>query len=403
MAADLIVDEIKVIDVDTHITEPFDVFTSRVSKKWGDKVPHARRGLFPELFRYDPTADPNEPRDVWFLNGIPSYEPGHSTMAGWNDWPPSHPTTLEEFDPAAYDPHKRLERMDEYGMWAQVLYPNVAGFGGQNFLKLDEPELMLECVEAYNNFLAEWCGVDPNRLIPICSTPYWNLEQTLKEVERARKIGHKGILFPQSPQAYGDQPMLADPHWEPLWSLAEDLEMSINFHIGSGEPITDTKFEGNGNRANYSKSTMMTFMANIRGISEVLISGILHRHPKMKLVSVESGVGWIPFMCEALDWQWMNCGAFEEHPDRMLPSEYFERQVYGCFWFETKNAVDVIARWPNNILYETDFPHPTSMSPGPASRADVPKDFVQKLFSQIPEEPRRKVLHDNAAKLYHMN
>ena len=402
MADKLIVDQIKVIDADTHITEPYDLFTSRVSSKWGDKIPHARTGIFPELKRFDPTADPNEPRDVWLLNGVPSWDPGVSSAAGWREWPPSHPSAFEDFDPACYDPHKRLERMDEYGIYAMVLYPNVAGFGGQNFLKLGEPELMLECVQAYNNFLAEWCSVDPNRLIPICATPYWDLDQALKEIQRAVKIGHRGILFPQSPQVYGDQPMLADPHWDPLWSLAEDLDLSINFHIGSGEPEVSASFEGNGNRANYAKSVTLLFMANIRGVMEMLISGVLHRHPKLKVVSVESGVGWIPYMVEGLDWNWMNCGAFEEHPERMLPSEYFQRQIYSCFWYETDNAIDVIARWPDNVLYETDFPHPTSMSPGPASRAQVPKDFIQGLFSRIPEEARRKVLHDNAAKLYHV-
>ena len=79
----------------------------------------------------------------------------------------------------------------------------------------------------------------------------------------------------------------------------------------------------------------MAFMDNGAAISEVILSGLCHRFPKLKCVSVESGVGWVPFLLEALDWQWLNNGGFLEHSEfDLLPSEYFRRQVYACFWFE---------------------------------------------------------------------
>ncbi len=406
MAGEMIVDQIKVIDADTHITEPYDLFTSRVStKKWGDKVPHVRTMPWETAKQWDPSADPNADRDIWVLNGQPSSPIGITTMAGWRNWPPAHPSTLDEFDPAAYDSTKRLERMDQYGIYAHVLYPNVAGFGNQNFLKLEDPELMIACVRAYNDFQTEWSSVDAKRLLPIAAMPFWDLEETVKEIDRCFKLGHKGVLFPQSPHLYGDQPMLADPHWEPVWNLAEELGLAINFHIGSGDPINVTEgYEGNGQQANYAKGTVRLFMANMNGVMEILISGICHRHPKLNFVSVESGIGWVPYVIEALDWQWLNAGARDEHPEMdLLPSEYFKRQVYACFWFEKESARHTMQMLPDNLLYETDFPHPTSMSPGPASVAAIPKNFIEEVFSQVPEETRRKVLHDNAALIYHLD
>ncbi len=208
MAGEMIADRIKVIDADTHITEPYDLFTSRVStKRWGDKVPHVRRMLYEGVILYDPKADVDTERDIWVLNGEPSIPIGVLTMAGWPEWPPAHPSTLDEFDPASYDSTKRLERMDEYGVYAQVLYPNVGGFGATGFLKLEDPELMLACVRAYNDFQTDFCSVDAKRLIPNIATPFWDRDEAVKEIIRAHKMGHKAILFPQSPQFYGGQPI----------------------------------------------------------------------------------------------------------------------------------------------------------------------------------------------------
>ena len=69
-------------------------------------------------------------------------------------------------------------------MYARVLYPNVAGFGAQRFLDLKEPELMLECVRAYNDFLYDWTSPAPERFVNVCAVPFWDLDETLKEIER---------------------------------------------------------------------------------------------------------------------------------------------------------------------------------------------------------------------------
>ncbi len=144
------------------------------------------------------------------------------------------------------------------------------------------------------------------------------------------------------------------------------------------------------------------FMGNAKTISQIICGGICHRFPDLKFVSVESGIGWIPFALAGLDWQWLNCGVHKEHPEYdLLPSEYFKRQIYGCFWFERDTALSAIEQLgPDNVLFETDFPHPTSMSPGPASEAMRPDDYVRSAFSGLDETTLRKVLHDNAAKLY---
>ena len=144
-------------------------------------------------------------------------------------------------------------------------------------------------------------------------------------------------------------------------------------------------------------------MANVRVIANLITGGVCHRFPDLKFVSVESGIGWIPFALEHLDWQWLNCGVPQEHPEYdLLPSEYFMRQMYGCFWFETGTVRAAIDQFgPDWILYESDFPHPTSMAPGPATAAVEPRAVHRRRArATFPQDVLRKILHDNAAELY---
>lgn len=388
----LVVDRIPVIDADSHISEPPNLWTDRVSKKWGELVPHVK-------------FDENRKEDRWFMGGKWFMATAGAAMAGWTDPPPDHPPTLDEADHGAWDSRARLKRLDEYGIRAQVIYPNVGGFGNGNFLALKERELMDECVRVYNDFLIDWCSVDKDRYIPIMAMPFWDVDLCVQEMARSAKNGHKGVLMTNQPETFGF-PRITDPHWDPMWAAAQDMELSINFHIGSGD-LTQIRGGGvnNGRQASYAKATVKIFLDNSNAVMDIIFGGICHRFPRLNFVSVESGVGWVPFLLEAMDWQWLNSGCREEHPEMtLLPSEYFRRQVYACFWFEETSSVKAIeAIGADNILYETDFPHPTSMSPGPNSVAIYPKDFIENnLAPRLSDGDLWKILHDNSARIYHV-
>jgi len=390
--AQAIHERIRIIDADSHISEPANLWTDRVSqKKWGDLVPHVQ-------------FDPEIKEDRWFMGGKPFMPTAGAAMAGWKEPPPDHPPSLDEADHGAWEAHERLRRMDEYGIWAQVIYPNVGGFGSGNFLALKEPDLMMDCLRAYNDFLIDWCAVDTERFIPIMAMPFWDVQECVTEIERSAQRGHKGILMTNQPHVFGF-PRITEEHWNPLWAAAQDTGLSINFHIGSGDltKLRDITVD-NGRQAAYAKATVQLFLDNSQAVMDIVLSGLCHRFPKLNFVSVESGVGWVPFLLEAMDWQWLNSGCREEHPEMdLLPSEYFKRQCYACFWFEEQSALKAIeAIGADNILYETDFPHPTSMSPGPNSVAIYPKDFVNTNLAGLPEDDLRKVLQTNSAKLYHV-
>ena len=303
---------------------------------------------------------------------------------------------------STFDPKERLVHMDEEGIHAQVLYPNVGGFGSGGFLKLGEPELMLECVRAYNDFLVEWCSADSNRLVPVAAMPFWDVDASVAEVQRAASIGHRSVLACSEPQAF-DQPLLSDRHWDPFWAAVRDVDLPISFHIGAGD-LSDLIDDASniGTRANFARISSRVFMQNANCIGDLIFGGVCHRFPELQMVSVESGVGWLPAYLEACDWQWANSQVIREHPEYdLLPSEYFKRQIYACFWFEENSLERAIELYPDNIIWETDFPHPTCQHPGPKGGfSRRPGEYAEQAMGNVPEATLEKVLHSTAAQLY---
>ena len=379
----------KVIDIDTHLTEPPDVWTARVSSKWGDAVPHVKRV---------------DGRDIWFIRDEPSGGPGHTAMAGFDGSFPDSPSGYDDIPASSYDAKARLEHMDREGIWAQVLYPNIGGFGSQGFLRLKEPELMLECVRAYNDFLIDWTSADRNRLVPVAAMPFWDIDACVKEVEHAAATGHPAVLACSRPQEFG-QPMISDARWDPFWAAARANDLSISFHVGGGDLSELVNDASNiGQRANFGRFSSLSFMTNASCLADLIFGGVCHRFPELKLVSVESGVGWVPAYLEAADWQFVNSEVRKEHPEYdLLPSEYFRRQIYGSFWFEEKGIATALEHYPDNILWESDFPHPTCQHPGLTDGWAVhPREYADRVLSDFPDEILQKVLQDTPKALYHL-
>ena len=128
----------------------------------------------------------------------------------------------------------------------------------------------------------------------------------------------------------------------------------------------------------------------------MICSGMLDRYPELKIVSVESGTGWVPFILEALDYEMDENAPQAKAALSLLPSEYFKRQIYATTWFEHRNLAALIdSVGEDNIMFETDFPHPTCLYPDPLKTADH-------NLADLSETVQRKVLGENAAKLYHL-
>jgi predicted TIM-barrel fold metal-dependent hydrolase len=376
--------DLPVIDVDSHLTEPPDLWTSRAPAAYRERVPRMVR---------TPKG-----RDFWMIDGDRPFSTiGVSVVRrdGSKTVDSERVPTFDAMDPAVADPAARLRRLDALGITAQVIYPNVAGFGNTNFMRIKDDGLRLVCTQLYNDAIAEIQAQGAGRLYPQGVTPFWEIPAATAELRRIKDLGLSGIAMADRPDTWG-LPPLHDAAWDPFWSACQELELPVNFHIGAG----GLEFGANTAWGFYSeqKDRLITsvgfFLDNFRAVINLIFSGMLERYPRLKFVSVESGVGWIPFVLEACEYQFDELMSQDREGLTLRPTEYFRRQIFGSYWFEAhglRSAVEYVG--PDNIMFETDFPHPTSLYPNV-------REQIQRSLAGFDDDTRRKVLYGNAAKLY---
>jgi predicted TIM-barrel fold metal-dependent hydrolase len=257
--------------------------------------------------------------------------------------------------------------------------------------------LRLLCVTVYNDAMAGLQEESGGRLFPMGLVPWWDVDACVAETERIARIGLRGVNMTSDPQVHGF-PDLGERAWDPLWDVCSDLALPVHFHIGASQTsfswYGESPWPSHGGDQRLAIGSAMLYLTNARVLANLIYSGLLERHPQLKVVSVESGIGWIPFVLEALDHQLTETAPGTMDYLSMRPSEYFRRQMYGCYWFEKRDVAHTLeVLGHDNVLFETDFPHPTCLYPSSLEHA-------AEGLAGVPTDVQRKVLQDNAASLY---
>ncbi|MBV1917170.1 MAG: amidohydrolase [Sphingomonadaceae bacterium] len=380
----------KVVDVDTHLTEPHDLWTSRAPASIRDRVPQVKDVDGQRSWVIDGDLVINQgarPASTIGRDGIKL--PGLDFMD----------LSFDSCHPASHSTSDRVELMDATGIAAQVIYPNILGFGGQNAAKVD-PELRLACIEIYNDAMAEMQQDSGQRIFPMALLPWWDVKQAVAEIERTQAMGLRGININSDPHNHtgldGEQlPSLDSEKWNPMWEACQALDLPINFHIGASDQMMDwfgdQAWPSIDQDIAMRIGSAMLFVNNGRVMMNIILSGMLDRYEKLNFVSVESGLGWIPFTLEALDSQYMEASP-SSRKLRKMPSEYFSSNFLSCFWFERKNLSKTIKELgAHTVMFETDFPHPTCL---------YPIDDVDTAMGDLTEEEKVMVLSGNAERVY---
>lgn len=383
--------DVQVIDADSHLTPVPDLWTSRAPKQYKDRVLH---------------IEERDGQQMWVMDGVEVSEVFGGGVIDDDDKKYAFNDSMmiwgyDEVHSGAYDTGKRLEVLDESGIHRQVLFPNTIGLGGQELGRAGDDIVKLMCVEIYNDAGAELQESSNMRFLPMPVLPAWDVAQCVKETERMAARGMRGVNLTCDPQDLG-APDLASREWDPLWEACESLQMPVHFHIGAS--VTAMNFYGQyfwPSQHEYVKPAIggsMLFIGNARVLINTVYAGIFDRFPKLRMVSVESGVGWIPFMLETMDYELIENAPVQFAQLKRKPSEYFKDHWHATYWFEQNNGnlqglMDSVGE--DNILFSTDFPHPTSLHPKPL-------DTVADKMSTLRDSTRRKVLGENAAKLYRL-
>jgi predicted TIM-barrel fold metal-dependent hydrolase len=285
-------------------------------------------------------------------------------------------------------PELRLADMDRDGVRTQVM------FGPIFSISTDDPVLRDACYRAYNDWLAEFCLAAPERLIGVPMLPEYP-DSALAEL---RRLAAKGGVRQVNLQIANIKPQLNDAAWEPFWSALEETGLILSWHITVflNRPGDRTV----GKTASVFENTKFFMSQFLEPFVDLFSWGILERHPKIRMVMAEAGTGWLPWVVQELDYRhWRLWEAKEFWAAKggitleTKPSELFKRQIYATFQ-EDHVAMSLIPFFGDgHLLWASDYPHPDSVWPN--SRA-----AIERQMRDLSQEMRRKLTHDNAAKLY---
>jgi len=368
------------ISVDDHVQEPPNLWMERLSRnRWGDRIPHLERA--------------GDGTERWVVDGrlLLDGRAGRAgaLMADRN----REPSRWQEVPPAAYLPLERLKVMDAAGIDYSALYPTVAGLAGETFGRLEDPELELACVQAYNDWLIDEWAAASERFIPQCIVPIWPAQATVAEIKRAVAKGHRGVVFPSLPMHLRDVPHVSGPEYDPVWQICEELQVPVCLHAGASAELQYEPFSGLNPVLAEALSAVTRPVSSVFVISLLSFSRVLLRHPRLRVVLSESALSWGMLYLEWADHQFDHDGlAREGYP--LKPSEMFQRQCFFTSWFD---EVAPFAPYvgADHILWSTNLPLATSTWPRT-------RETVTRCFRETPAETREKVLWKNAASLYRL-
>jgi uncharacterized protein len=285
------------------------------------------------------------------------------------------------------DPHERLKDMDTDGVEAEVLYSEVSAF---RFLYLIE-DGWREATRAFNDALGAFGAVDPKRLIVSYQIPIHDIDFAVEEVRRVvSTYDAKSLQLPVFPNELGF-PEYFDARYDPLWTLIQELDLPICCHIGLNTSLNDLARRD----PTPQKGVMVPMVAfcTAEAFGMWILSGVLERFPRLKLVFVEPGVGWVPWYLDIIDDMKTRQG-YQFPAISELPSTYFHRNIWLTF-IDEPDTIQLLRHkiGVENIMWSSDYPHPVSSWPN--SRV-----LVEKALADLPDEERDLIVSGNAARVW---
>jgi len=359
-----------IISADSHITEPPGCYVDRIDHKYKDTAPHM--------------VHDDKIGDIFVIDGMKKPIPMGLIAAAGQDAKDlkMFGAKFEELHRGGWDPEARMADQKRDGVDAEVIYPTV----GMLLCNHADYDYKKACFDAYNLWIAEYCGAHPDRLIGLGQTAMRSVEEGIEDVRKMKELGLRGVMLPGNPQVADYD----DPMYDPFWQATVDMDMPISFHILTSK---QDSFKARGPRIN-------GFLSIIRGnqdlIGMFIYGGVFMRNPNLKLVCVEADAGWVPHFMYRAD------HAYKRHRSWMMkselekmPSDYFREHVYTTFQddyiaFQMKDLCNV-----QRLMWANDFPHSDSTWPWS-------QDVLAEQTKNLSPVEKDQILHDNVAELYHL-
>jgi predicted TIM-barrel fold metal-dependent hydrolase len=373
------------ISADCHIDLPMlapDIFTSNASAALKERMPFVKDGpdgpfwtcknggSFGLLNGVGPAGQKLVPGqnyrvDVMAATGL--YEDGKKGQR--------HPT----------DPVLRARDMDRDGVQAEVIF-GILGAA----TRLNDPVAANEMFRIYNDWLVDFCKHDPTRFIGLACLPYGDIDAAVQEIHRVAKLGLRGVELSCS----WDMEPMWHPMWEPLWKAIHEVDLPLHFHTFPAVPPSQLdKATGQSRRAAFF-TVVSGFQMNLVNILAAVIgAAVLERYPNVRISFGESGIGWIPYALDRMDFEWED--RFRDLGLTMKPSDYWRRQCKGTFQFDRIGGKLIDEMGVESLMWGSDYPHADGVWPESSK-------YIEEQFGHLPAEITHKITCENAGKFYRL-
>ena len=375
--------EYKRISADSHIDlcwMPPELFVSEASSAMKARMPYVKDG--PD----GPYWTCRNGRSLGLKNGVgpagQKYVPGQHARADLMAATNLYEDGRRDIRRVS-DPHLRIKDMERDGVDAEVMY-GILGAA----TKLDDHEAANEMFRIYNDWLVEFCRHYPGRHIGLACLPYGDIDEAVSEIHRVAKLGLRGVELSCS----WDMEPMWHPCWEPLWQAIEEVRLPLHFHtFPAVSPDLMDKAPASAKRSVFFTVVSGFQMNLVNIIAAVIGCGALERYPNLRISFGESGIGWIPYALDRMDYEWED--RFRDLGLKMKPSDYWRRQCKATFQFDRIGTKLIDDMGVESVMWGSDYPHGDGVWP----ESDK---YIEEQFGHLPADMVHKITCENAGRFY---
>ena len=353
------------VSTDTHANEPASLWAERIEAKYRDRLPRVITDDDGVQWRVSEGHRPDRLR----LSQLEGEDKARAE--------------------AGVGAENRLVDHALDGIDAEVIFPNK----GLAMWATPDPEFAMAQCRVWNDWAWEQFGPYVDRMSPVAALATGDLEGSMAEIERTAKLGFKVLTLPCKPMWGGhdiDHVNYNLPHFDPMWALIKETGMPMTFHVSTGRDPRASR--GNGGAViNYVTHSLAP---TIEPVANLCASGVLERFPKLRFATVEAGIGWVPWLLEAMDEAYKKHHFWVRPKLQGLPSDYF--RAHGGATFQEDGPGLALAEQFNltdNFMWANDYPHHEGTWPHSAQA-------VERTMGDLSEAQRAKILGLNAAKFF---
>jgi predicted TIM-barrel fold metal-dependent hydrolase len=366
----------RIVSADSHFLEPPTLWTERLPEKFRERGPHTFTTKTGVVFL---TGEDMEPQPVagWCAAGRAEeaqQDLKKLNRMGWDAAPKG-----------AWTPADRLEAQDRDGILAEIMFTSF----GMIAMNIKDVALATACLSVFNDYASEFCSYDPKRLIGIGAVIPDDVEAAVKELNRIRKMGLRGVMLPLTLQ---DGENYGSAKYDPIWAACEEMGLVVSFHAGtSRQGINPEKDQWPRLYAGSPHLMQMT-------LTDIMFGGTFDRFPRLKISSVENDVSWLAHFAYRMDHFAERFVAVASVKLKLKPSDYIKRHFYSTFQFEGP-GIDAIRKTLGSeiMMWGNDFPHLDSTWP------NSPKLIKESLIDIMPEKDVENIVFNNVVRLYELD